>query len=67
MFELGVVGGGPAGVTVALRARELGATVSLIERKNMGGTCRNIFQITRLDDAIPTDAEDAAVQAAKAP
>jgi anti-sigma B factor antagonist len=29
---------------------------------------RNIFQITRLDDAIPTyDAEEDAVQAAKAP
>jgi pyruvate/2-oxoglutarate dehydrogenase complex dihydrolipoamide dehydrogenase (E3) component len=42
-----VIGGGPAGVTAALRARELGATVSLIERSRMGGTCTN-------DGCVPT-------------
>src|SRR5215218_4196847 len=41
MFEVIVVGGGPAGVTAALRARELGAEVALVERGNMGGTCTN--------------------------
>src|SRR5215203_546915 len=40
-FEVVVIGGGPAGVTAALRARELGATVALVERGNMGGTCTN--------------------------
>ena len=39
MSELVVIGGGPAGVTAALRARELGAEVILIEREKLGGTC----------------------------
>ncbi len=34
-----VVGGGPAGVTAALRAAELGANVTLLERTLLGGTC----------------------------
>lgn len=41
MFDVVVLGGGPAGVTAALRARELGATVALIERGRMGGICTN--------------------------
>jgi len=41
MFDVIVIGGGPAGVTAALRARELGATVALVERGRMGGTCTN--------------------------
>lgn len=41
MYDLVVLGGGPAGVTAALRARELGATVALIERGTMGGRCTN--------------------------
>ena len=47
MFDLIVVGGGPAGATAAMRARELGATVGLIERGQMGGTCTN-------DGCVPT-------------
>ncbi|HBX70853.1 MAG TPA: NAD(P)/FAD-dependent oxidoreductase [Chloroflexi bacterium] len=45
--DLIVVGGGPAGVTAALRARELGASVTLVERNRMGGTCTN-------DGCVPT-------------
>jgi pyruvate/2-oxoglutarate dehydrogenase complex dihydrolipoamide dehydrogenase (E3) component len=40
-FNVIVIGGGPAGVTAALRARELGATVALVERSELGGTCTN--------------------------
>lgn len=40
-FDVIVIGGGPAGVTAALRARELGANVALIERGRLGGTCTN--------------------------
>ncbi|MCB0232911.1 MAG: FAD-dependent oxidoreductase, partial [Anaerolineae bacterium] len=46
-FDLIVIGGGPAGVTAALRGRELGASVALIERGSMGGTCTN-------DGCVPT-------------
>lgn len=47
MFDLVVVGGGPAGVTAALRARELGASVAIVERNRLGGTCTN-------DGCVPT-------------
>jgi pyruvate/2-oxoglutarate dehydrogenase complex dihydrolipoamide dehydrogenase (E3) component len=46
-FDVIVFGGGPAGVTAALRARELGASVALVERDRMGGTCTN-------DGCVPT-------------
>lgn len=46
-FDVIVLGGGPAGVTAALRARELGASVALIERERLGGTCTN-------DGCVPT-------------
>jgi pyruvate/2-oxoglutarate dehydrogenase complex dihydrolipoamide dehydrogenase (E3) component len=39
--DLIVIGGGPAGVTAALRASELGADVALVERDRLGGTCTN--------------------------
>jgi pyruvate/2-oxoglutarate dehydrogenase complex dihydrolipoamide dehydrogenase (E3) component len=46
-FDVVVIGGGPAGVTAALRARELGASVALVERGRPGGTCTN-------DGCVPT-------------
>ena len=36
-----VIGGGPAGVSAALHAAELGAEVTLIERGRVGGTALN--------------------------
>lgn len=47
MYDVIVIGGGPVGVTAALRARELGASVALVERNRMGGTCTN-------DGCVPT-------------
>jgi dihydrolipoamide dehydrogenase len=36
-----VLGGGPAGYVAALRAAQLGAAVSLVEARQVGGTCLN--------------------------
>ncbi len=47
MVDICVIGGGPAGVTAALRARELGASVALVEAGQLGGTCTN-------DGCVPT-------------
>lgn len=38
-FDLVVLGGGSAGYAAALRARELGLTVGLVEKDKLGGTC----------------------------
>ena len=37
-----VVGGGPGGYVAALRAAQLGAEVTLVEKKKLGGTCLNV-------------------------
>ena len=37
-----VVGGGPGGYVAAIRAAQLGAEVTLIEREYVGGTCLNV-------------------------
>jgi pyruvate/2-oxoglutarate dehydrogenase complex dihydrolipoamide dehydrogenase (E3) component len=47
MYDVLVLGGGPAGVTAALRARELGAKTALVEEGHFGGTCTN-------DGCVPT-------------
>lgn len=40
-FDLAVIGGGPAGYPAAIRAAQLGASVALIEKDQLGGTCLN--------------------------
>ena len=37
-----VIGGGPGGYVAAIRAAQLGAKVTLIEKQHLGGTCLNI-------------------------
>ena len=39
--QIAVLGGGPAGYIAAIRARQLGAKVILVEREKLGGVCMN--------------------------
>lgn len=41
-MQIIVIGGGPGGYVAAIRAAQLGAKVTLIEREHLGGTCLNI-------------------------
>jgi dihydrolipoamide dehydrogenase len=40
-FDIGVIGGGPAGYTTAFQARAKGQTVVLFEKDKVGGVCLN--------------------------
>ena len=40
--KLAIIGGGPAGYVGAIRGAQLGAEVTLIEKKEVGGTCLNV-------------------------
>lgn len=55
-FDVAVVGGGPGGYVAAIRAAQLGKSVCLIERDQLGGTCLN-------RGCIPTKALVASTQA----
>lgn len=41
MKDVIVIGGGPGGYVAAIRAAQLGADVTVIEKENLGGTCLN--------------------------
>ena len=41
MYDLGIIGGGPAGYTAALHATSNGKKVVLFEQDKVGGTCLN--------------------------
>lgn len=40
-FDIAVIGAGPGGYPAAIRAAQLGASVAIIEKECMGGTCLN--------------------------
>ena len=48
-MKIAIIGGGPGGYVTAIRAEQLGAEVTLIEKGAMGGTCLN-------EGCIPTKA-----------
>ncbi|MGR6835546.1 dihydrolipoyl dehydrogenase [Syntrophomonas erecta] len=41
MRDLIIIGGGPGGYVAAIRAAQLGMTVTLVEKDSLGGTCLN--------------------------
>ena len=42
MKKIIVIGGGPGGYVAAIRAAQLGAQVSVVEKEHLGGTCLNV-------------------------
>lgn len=40
-YDLVIIGGGPGGYVAAIRARQLGLKVALVEREHLGGVCLN--------------------------
>jgi dihydrolipoamide dehydrogenase len=40
-FDIVVIGSGPGGYPAAIRAAQLGASVALVEKEELGGTCLN--------------------------
>ncbi|WP_346353339.1 dihydrolipoyl dehydrogenase [Azotosporobacter soli] len=41
IYEIVILGGGPAGYLAAIRAEQLGATVAIVEQDEFGGVCLN--------------------------
>jgi dihydrolipoamide dehydrogenase len=41
MFDVVVIGAGPGGYPAAIRAAQLGASVAIVEKEQVGGTCLN--------------------------
>ena len=41
MYDIAILGGGPAGYTAAQRAAANGLSVILFEKKELGGVCLN--------------------------
>ncbi|MDE3055618.1 MAG: dihydrolipoyl dehydrogenase [Verrucomicrobiota bacterium] len=41
-YDIAVIGAGPGGYTAAIRAAQLGKSVALIEKDDVGGTCLNV-------------------------
>ena len=41
IYDIAVIGGGPAGYVAAIKGAQLGASVILFEKDTVGGTCLN--------------------------
>lgn len=65
-MKIVIIGGGPGGYVAAIRAAHLGAEVTLIENKFLGGTCLNVgciptkvlLHTTELLDVLKNDAKE---------
>src|SRR5512146_2504215 len=40
-FDIAVIGAGPGGYVAALKAGQMGASVAIVEKHHLGGTCLN--------------------------
>ena len=54
-YDFAIIGSGAAAFAAAIRARELGAEVAMIERGTIGGTCVNV-------GCVPSKAQLAAAE-----
>ncbi|MEO1815089.1 MAG: dihydrolipoyl dehydrogenase [Acetobacterium sp.] len=65
-MKIVIIGGGPGGYVAAIRAAQLGAEVTLIENKFLGGTCLNVgciptkvlLHTSELLDVLKNDAKE---------
>lgn len=65
-MKIVILGGGPGGYVAAIRAAQLGAEVTLVENKYLGGTCLNVgciptkvlLHTTELIDVLKNDAKE---------
>ncbi|MBU4440791.1 MAG: dihydrolipoyl dehydrogenase [Acetobacterium sp.] len=65
-MKIVILGGGPGGYVAAIRAAQLGAAVTLVENKYLGGTCLNVgciptkvlLHTTELMDVLKNDAKE---------
>lgn len=65
-MKIVIIGGGPGGYVAAIRAAQLGAAVTLVENKYLGGTCLNVgciptkvlLHTTELLDVLKNDAKE---------
>lgn len=68
-----VLGGGPGGYVAAIRAAQLGAEVTLVEKKALGGTCLNVgciptkvlLHTTELYTQLMQDAKELGIETAE--
>ena len=64
-FQVGIIGGGPAGYTAAEAAAKAGLSVILFEKDNLGGVCLNEGCIPTKTLLYSAKVKDMACSAAK--
>ena len=53
IYDLIIIGAGPAGYTAALRAAAMGMDAVLIEKKALGGSCVNTGSLPGYVERVP--------------